>query len=90
MTMNMEDVMHGLNHRAAADGVIVALGASLHWWIDGLHGIAQAFVFWGTVALVAGRLILLALDMRERLGGALDRLKAFTGERFGRNRSPKP
>lgn len=90
MTMNMEDVMHGLNHRAAADGAIGALGASLPWWIDGLHGAAQGFVFWGTVALVAGRLILLALDMRERFSGALSgvlrRFKVFTGERFDRDR----
>ncbi|ALG71117.1 hypothetical protein VY88_03170 [Azospirillum thiophilum] len=79
MTMQMEDVMHGLTNRAAADGVIVTIGGTMGWWLDALHGPAQELAFWGTVALVVGRLVLLALDVRDRLRRPG---KVFTREQF--------
>lgn len=87
MTMHMEDVMHGLTTRAAADGVIVTIGGTMGWWLDALHGPAQELAFWGTVALVIGRLVLLALDFRDRLRRPS---KVFTREHFDGDRTPKP
>lgn len=87
MTMQLEDVMHGLTTRTATDGVIVTIGGTMGWWLDALHGPAQELAFWGTVALVAGRLVLLALDVRDRLRRPS---KVFTREHFdgGANRKP--
>lgn len=79
MTMQLEDVMHGLTTRTAADGVIVTIGGTMGWWLDALHGPAQELAFWGTVALVVGRLVLLALDVRDRLRRPS---KVFTREQF--------
>ena len=87
MTMHLEDAMHGLTARTATDGVIVTIGGTMGWWLDALHGPAQELAFWGTVALVVGRLVLLALDFRDRFRG---RSKVFTREHFDRGTDPKP
>ncbi|AWU95867.1 hypothetical protein [Azospirillum ramasamyi] len=87
MTMHLEDVMHGLTTRTAADGVIVTIGGTMGWWLDALHGPAQELAFWGTVALVVGRLVLLALDFRDRFRG---QSKVFTREHFDGEADRKP
>lgn len=90
MTMHLEDVMHGLTTRAATDGVIVTIGGTMGWWLDALHGPAQELAFWGTVALVLGRLVLLALDFRDRFWPRRSPPKVFTREHFDGDRTPKP
>ncbi|PWC74046.1 hypothetical protein [Azospirillum sp. TSH64] len=90
MTMHVDDIMHGLTSRAATDGVIVTIGGTMNWWLDALHGPAQELAFWGTVALVVGRLVLLALDFRDRLWPRPKPSKVFTREHFGDDASPKP
>lgn len=86
MTMHLEDVMHGLTTRTATDGVIVTIGGTMGWWLNALHGPAQELAFWGTVALVVGRLVLLVLDFRDRFRG---RSKVFTREHFDRGADPR-
>ncbi|MBP2309394.1 hypothetical protein GBZ48_21580 [Azospirillum melinis] len=86
MTMQLEDVMHGLTTRTATDGVIVTIGGTMGWWLDALHGPAQELAFWGTVALVVGRMVLLALDVRDRLRRPS---KVFTREHFDGGADPK-
>lgn len=90
MTMHMDEIMHGLTSRAATDGVIVTIGVTMRWWLDALHGPAQELAFWGTVALVLGRLVLLALDVRDRLWPRRQPPKVFTREHFDRDPDPKP
>lgn len=87
MTMQLEDVMHGLTTRTATDGVIVTIGGTMGWWLDALHGPAQELAFWGTVALVIGRLVLLGLDVRDRLRRPS---KVFTREHFDGDTTRKP
>lgn len=80
MSLQLDDLAHGLNGRATVDGVIVALFSTMGLWLDALRGPAQELAFWGTVVLVLGRLVLLALDFRDR--HRRNRLaESFTGER---------
>lgn len=87
MSMQLEGAMQGLTARTATDGVIVTIGGTMGWWLDALHGPAQELAFWGTVALVVGRLVLLALDVRDRFRRPV---KLFTRERFDADADRKP
>ncbi|MFD1627664.1 hypothetical protein [Azospirillum griseum] len=88
MSLHMDDFVHGVTGRAATDGVIVAIGGTMSWWIDALHGPAQELAFWGTVVLVVGRLGLLVLDYRDRFRQR-PQAKSFTRERFSEDARPK-
>jgi len=89
MTMHlMEGGVFDLNaQRAGTDALIGAAVTAMPWWLDMLHGPAQEMAFWSTVTVALGRLVLFALDVRNRLRS---RSKLFTGERFDGDRSPKP